>query len=407
MSNTLIQRSGAIGPALIILLALLTALEAAAIDMYLPAMPTIAVDFGVSQGRIQQTIAIFLAGLAIGQAVYGPLLDRFGRRAPLLAGIALFVAGTVMAALAPTVEWLLAARFVQALGAAAGLVTPRAIVADLCDLDESSRIFSLLMQVMMIAPILAPLLGGYLLGHGGWQFIFWTLAALGTAGLIWSMRAIPDSLPNEKRVPLHLGSMLRAYGRQMGNWCFIAYSLAGGFIFGSLFVYISGAAFVFTEHFGLSPAQFGYVFAGNSVALVTGGFASNRLLKQGMPAQRIMTLGFILHALAGLTLYMFVRGEGTTLVVYSGLLALAIGALGLIFGNLTALTMNHAGPQVGVASALMGTLQYLMSAVIGYVVSQWEAGPAQLPLAIAGCGGLALLLSLGASGTAASQRSTA
>ncbi|CAB3707499.1 Bicyclomycin resistance protein [Achromobacter deleyi] len=383
------HRAPLIGAGLILLLALLTALDAMAIDMYLPGMPAIAGDFGVSPGRIQQTLSIFLAGLAIGQALYGPLLDRYGRRLPLLAGVAVFVAGSVMAAVAPSVEWLLAARFVQALGAAAGLVTPRAIVADLCGVAESARIFSLLMQVMMIAPIAAPILGGYLLGHGGWRGVFWVLAGLGAAGLLWGWRALPDSLPVQRRAQLNGGAILRAYGRQLRHPAFMAYTLAGGFVLGSLFNYISASAFVFTGHFGLSATQFSYVFAGNSVALVLGGMVSNRLLGQGRGAGALTLAGIGVHALAGLALFGAVLAGQAPFAVYAGLLAVAVGALGLIFGNLTALTMSHAGKQAGVASALMGTLHYLMSAAIGYAVSLAPQGPGLLPVAIFACGVLA------------------
>lgn len=385
-------RPAPVGTAMVLLLALLTALDAMAIDMYLPGMPAIAADLGVSDGRIQQTLSVFLAGLAIGQGLYGPLLDRYGRRMPLLVGVAVFVAGSAMAALAPSVEWLLAARFLQALGASAGLVTPRAIVADLCSLSESARIFSLLMQVMMVAPILAPILGGYLLGYSGWRAIFWLMAALGVAGYLWGWRAIPDSLPPERRVPLDLGTTLRAYGVQFRQPAFMAYTLAGGFILGSLFTYISGSAFVFTGHFGLAPKTFSYVFAANSVALVLGGMLSNALLKRGVPAQRVMAGGIALHALAGLALFLAARSAAVGLPVYAGLLAVAVGALGLVFGNLTALTMHYAGKQAGVASALMGMLHYLVAAVIGYVVSLLGQGIAALPLAVAACGAAALLL---------------
>ncbi|MCL7713839.1 multidrug effflux MFS transporter [Stenotrophomonas mori] len=388
--------AASISAGLILLLALLTALDAMAIDMYLPAMPTIAGEFDAGAGRIQQTLSIFLAGLAIGQALYGPLLDRYGRRLPLLAGLVLFVLGSILAAMAGSIESLLAARLLQALGAAGGLVTPRAIVADRCSMSESSRIFSLLMQVMMIAPILAPLIGGYLLGHGGWRFIFWTLAGLGVLGLGWCLLSLPDSLPVERRVPISPGNVLRAYTRQMASPVFLAYTLAGGFILGSLFLYISGSAFVFTRYFTLTPAQFSYLFAANSVGLVLGGQLGNQLLKRGVRPQRTMFLGIALHGLAGLALFVAVATGTAGLWTYVALLALAIAALGLVFGNLTALTMASAGRQAGVASALMGTLHYLLSAVIGYVASLTAQGPALLPLAIALCALAAAMLCLSA-----------
>ncbi|HCA18067.1 MAG TPA: Bcr/CflA family drug resistance efflux transporter [Alcaligenes faecalis] len=385
-------RSSGLGWALILLLALLTALDAMAIDMYLPGMPAIAQELGASPGRIQQTLSIFLAGLAIGQGFYGPLLDRYGRRLPLLIGVVIFVVGSIFGALATSVEALLLARFIQALGAAAGLVAPRAIVSDLCDMKESARIFSLLMQVMMIAPIVAPLLGSYLLIHADWRAIFWMLAVLGAMGMVWGLKAIPDSLPVTQRVPLNPGHILRAYGRELSSKVFMAYTGSGGFALASLFVYISGSAFVFTQHFGLTPAVFSYVFAGNSISLVMGGFVSNYLLRVGMPTARVLVLGLVIHTLSALLLYVAVQIGVASLPLYATLVAIAVGSLGMVFGNVTALTMNVAGPQAGTAAALMGTFHYLISALVGYVVSLASPGPQTLPLAIGGCGLIALLL---------------
>lgn len=381
-----------IGLALVLLLALVTALDAMAIDMYLPGMPAMAMDLQVSEGRIQQTLSIFLAGLAVGQSVYGPLLDSFGRRTPLLIGVGIFVAGSALAALAPSIEWLMAARFLQALGAAAGLVTPRAIVADLCTVKESARIFSLLMQVMMIAPITAPLLGGFFLEHGSWRLIFWCLCGLGLAGFVWSLAVLPDSQPKAQRAPLNVGRIMSAYVRQMRRPVFMVYTLAGGFILGSLFTYISASAFIFTQHFTLSPIQFSYLFAANSIALVVGGLISNSLLKRGWSTRAIALAGMGLHALAGAGLFLLAQAGHATLEIYGSLLALAIGALGLVFGNLTALTMADAGKQAGIASALMGVMHYLMSAGVGYVVSFAAAGITSLPATIGVCGALALVL---------------
>ncbi|WP_051933076.1 multidrug effflux MFS transporter [Massilia sp. BSC265] len=379
---------------LILPLALVTALDAMAIDMYLPGMPAIAAGFSVSPGRVQQTLAVFLAGLAIGQAIYGPLLDRFGRRKPLLIGIGIFVLGSVVGALAPSVEWLLAARFIQALGAAAGLVAPRAIIADTCDLAASARVFSLLMQVMMVAPVLAPVLGGYLLGFGSWRLIFWMLAGLGLAGLVWAYMVIPDTLAVRERTPLSLRAVAKAYKKQMQERVYVAYVLAGGFVLGSLFLYISGSAFVLTGHFGMSPAQFSYVFAANSVALIFGGIVSDQLCRSGASPYRVMLGSLAIHITAAVVLSVFALGVSTDPFIYLALLALAVGALGGIFGNLTALTMNTVRQQAGIASALLGTLQYLISAIVGYGASLGSQGPAQLPFALALCGVMAALICL-------------
>lgn len=376
---------------LILLLSLFTAMDAMAIDMYLPSMPAIASDLGISAGRVQQTLSIFLIGLAVGQAVYGPLLERFGRRIPILVGVVVFVFGSVIAALSTSIEWLLAARFLQALGAAAGLVTPRAIVSDRCTLAESVPIFSLLMQIMMIAPILAPVIGGFLLEQGDWRLIFWVLAAIGVVGLVWGIITVPETLKPSQRRSLSISSVLHSYGQQLRLPIFMAYTLAGGFVLASLFLYISHSAFIFTQHFGLTPTLFSYLFAGNAISLVIGGQISTSLLKRGFAETRVTYIGLFLHLLSGVLLFAIVQLGLASLWSYATLIALAVGSLGLIFGNLTALTMYHSGKQAGVASALMGTLQYLIAALAGYVIAFFGQSPVVLPLAIAGCALLALL----------------
>ncbi|WP_422692686.1 multidrug effflux MFS transporter [Comamonas endophytica] len=390
------------GAPFLFLLAMITALDAMAIDMYLPAFPSVARELGASAGQIQQTLSIFLVGLALGQGLYGPLLDRFGRRWPLLIGLSIFVLGSLIAALAPTVEWLLAARFLQALGAAAGLVAPRAIVSDVCTVQESARVFSVLMQVMMIAPILAPVAGSWLLTHGGWRMVFWTLAVVGALGTAWSLRAIPETLARERRAPLHPGAIARAYAQQCRDAGFMAYTLAGGFILGALFVYISVSPFVLIEHFGMTPAHFSYFFAANAVGIVAAGQLSLWLTKR-WGEQRALLAGIALHALAGLALLAAVLCDAAPLPVYLALVGLSIWVLGLVFGNLTALTMAQAGAQAGVASALMGLLQYLMGAVVGALVTLAAPGLVPLPATIMVCGALAMLCCWGAA-TAVNRR---
>lgn len=294
---------------LVILLALITALDAMAIDLYLPAMPTIANDLNVTSNDIQLTLSVFLIGLAIGQGIYGPLLDRYGRRTPLLVGIGIFILGSFIATIAQNLEWLLIARLVQAVGAAAGLVTPRAIVDDACSLKESSTIFSLLMQIMMIAPILAPIIGGFLLGHIGWRSIFGFMTLLGGILLIWSYRSIPDTLPIDKRSPLSIKNSVRAYINQIRNVTYMGYMLSGGIILASLFVYISGSSFIFTTYFRfktgindlpLSDNIYSTLggISGYAIRIINSSFSSSfklklRVLYDIVPTQRCNSLNLI------------------------------------------------------------------------------------------------------------------
>jgi len=383
-----------IGIVLIVLLALLAALDSMAIDTYLPGMPAIATDFGVSAARVQQTLMVFLIGLALGQAIYGPLLDRFGRRIPLLGGMAIFTAGSALAATAPSVDWLMLARFIQALGAAAGLVAPRAIVTDLCDLRGSARVFSILMQVMTISPILAPVLGGIILEHGGWRATFWWLTALGAVGFLWCLRSIPDSRPAPYGVGSGLWNALGAYGGLVREPVFLARTLAGGFLLGAVFAYISGSSFVFIKVFGLTPSEFSYVFAGNSVGLIIGGQIADMMQRSGWRARRIMYIGLVGHAAAGIILCLCLWHMAASPWIFTGLLAFALTADGLVFGNLTALTMAVSGSRAGTASSLMGTVQYLVGAMIAAIPAAFPSSLVAIPLTIAMCAAAAIIACL-------------
>lgn len=375
------------------LLSLLTATDAMAIDTYLPAMPDMANDLAVSASQVQQTLPVFLVGLAIGQAVYGPVLDRYGRRLPLLYGMVIFSLGSAMAALAPDISWLMAARLLQALGAAAGLVAPRAIVADVCNLTQSARLFSILSQVMMVAPILAPVIGSHLLDWCGWRSIFWSMAILGVLGLIWCWHDIYETQPAENRSAHKLTEMMAAYTRLCRHRIFVLRTAAGGFFMGALFTYISCAPFIFTQHFSLSPVVFGYLFAGNALSFVAGGALSAALLRHGTSEHRVLYIGILLLGGAGCGLFLAQTLGYDRIWLTVMALAMSMAAQGLIFGTLTALTMAQAAKQAGTASALMGTAQYLLAALTGYVVSLAPAaGPVTLALALTGCATIGALL---------------
>ncbi len=353
---------------LIILLASLSALVAAAIDMYLPAFPTVATSLDITAGQVQQTLTVFLIGLGIGQGLYGPLLDRFGRKPPLLIGIGLFILGSLFAALTTSFEGLLVARFLQALGAAAGSVASRAVVTDTCDPQSSARIYSMLMQVMMIAPITAPMLGGLILLYGEWHLIFWVLALLGIICGVFTVRLLPETLPMERRVPLSMHSVIRNYAMQLSNPSFLFYTLATSCTLGCLFIYINNSPFVFIEMFALSPNQFSYIFAANAFVMIGISQINLRLLKL-YSVTRVLFIGLGGFIGIGIVLLSLVQFEWQALWSYSLLLGLGMAMLGLITGNLTALTMAHTQQHAGIASALMGLIQFLLAATIGFLAS--------------------------------------
>lgn len=383
-----------ISASLIMLMALLTALDSMAIDMYLPGMLDIAKDLNESSGKVQQTLAIFLAGLAIGQGIYGPILDRYGRRTPLLIGIIIFMIGSILSALATNIEWLLFARFIQAIGAAAGLVTPRAIISDQCNLNESAHIFSLLMQAMMLGPIVAPILGSIVLDLSHWRVIFWIIALIGFISLIWGWKQIPDSLAIHDRIPMNIKNIANTYSNQMKNRTFMCYALSSGFAMSGLFIYVSGSSFVYREFYELSSSHFSYLFASNSIGLVIFGWFSNRLLMKGISARNLLITGMLMLTLSALLLYFLTKLFVLPLIGYTILLAISIASLGFVLGNVTALTMYHGGKQAGAVSAVMGVLQYLLPALTGYVVSLFVQSASLLPLSIGLCGSIGLIFLL-------------
>lgn len=355
---------------LVVLLAVLSAFDAMAIDMYLPAFPAMRADLRISDAAVQASLAVFLAGLALGQIAYGPLLDRFGRRAPVLAGTLLFIAGSALAAGADGLGALLAGRLLQALGAAAGVVAPRAIITDTHDEAQSARLFSLMMQVFMVAPVVAPLLGAWLVQHGWWRGIFWLLSAFGLLSLLWCWRALPETLPRAQRQAQHPRLIVRGYARLLNNRPYLLNTLSGAFLLGSLFGYISGAPFVLIDGFGLSPQGFGAVFAGNAVALVVAGRINDGLLARVGPA-RLLGAALWLHVAAalGLLAVALLLPPPAAMLPFIAALALVVGSLGLTFGNSTALTMDCARDQVGYAAAMMGVLQYAVGALSGLALA--------------------------------------
>lgn len=381
---------------LIILLASLSALVAAAIDMYLPAFPIMATSLDITPGQVQQTLSVFLIGLGIGQGLYGPFLDRFGRKPPLLFGISLFTIGSLAAALTTSFEGLLIARFLQAVGAAAGSVASRAVVTDTCDPQSSARIYSMLMQVMMIAPITAPMLGSLILLYGEWHLIFWVLAFFGITSGFFTIRLLPETLPVERRVPLSMRNIVRNYAIQLSNPSFLFYTLATSCTLGCLFIYINNSPFIFIEMFNLSPNQFSYIFAANAVLMIGISQINLRLLKF-YSATQILFIGLAGFIVIGLMLLVLVNFNWQALWSYSILLGFGMAMLGLITGNLTAVTMAHTQQYAGIASALLGLIQFLLAAGIGFVASIIAAPSLYtLPIALLVLGLLAMgLCSIG------------
>lgn len=379
---------------LIVVLGALAAFAPVSIDMYLPAFPALERAFGVGMGAVQTTLAAFFLGFALGQAFFGPITDRFGRKPPLYVSLTIYAAASAGCALAPSIEALAGLRFLQAFAACAGAVISRAIVRDLFPPQEAVRVFSALMLVTGLAPILAPLAGGWLLSLAGWQAIFWTLSGFGALCLAAISFRLPESHPPEARRRLRLVPALQAYLRLLADRRFVGYALSGGFAMAGMFVYIAGSPFVFIELHGVPPQHYGWLFGTNAFGLVAAAQANGRLLRPGHSHSTLRRANFAQAAIGLVLVATAATGAGGLWGVALPLF-LYVASLGFTLPNATALAMAPHGANAGVASALLGTLQFGSGAVAASLLGALHAGTA-LPMAalIALCGLLALAVNL-------------
>jgi DHA1 family bicyclomycin/chloramphenicol resistance-like MFS transporter len=388
---------GAHGWGMLLMLGSLIAFAPLSIDMYLPGLPEIAREFAVSGGVAQYTLAAYFVGMAIGQLLYGPLADRFGRKPPLYFGMALYTVASLACVVAPNVEALIAWRFAQALGGCAGVVVPLAMVADRFDQQGSARALSRLMLVMGVAPILAPVLGSFVVAHWSWRAIFGLLAAGGFLALLAARFLLAESLPSDARHVAGVRAALGRYGALLVQRDFLGYALIGGFASAGMFAYIAGSSFVFIDLFGLSPQQYGAVFGANALGLIMASQVNHALLGQWRSAQllkaALMAMAVLGLAAVGMALGLPVKPEGVWPLL--GVLLPIFGFL-VTFGaaspntSATAMSLQRSGG--GSASAALGTLQFGFGAVAGAVVGALNDGsavPMTSVMAVCGLGALA------------------
>ncbi|KAF1048737.1 multidrug effflux MFS transporter [Xylophilus sp.] len=366
-----------------LLLGLLSAIGPFAIDRYLPALPSIGAGFGVGAGQVQLSLTAFFASFSVAQLVFGPAADRWGRRVPMLAGLAVFALGSVGCALASDIGALVAFRFVQGLGAAATAVVPRAVVRDLHTGHEAARLTALLMLVFSVSPILAPLAGSGLTSLAGWRSVFWAVLAAAVAGLAAVVRLLPETLPQAGQARGSLLDIARAYRQLLGDRHFMALSCIGGLGVASFFAYLANSSFVLISHYGLTPARYSLAFGLNAASFIgTSQFAAGAGRRFGLkPVVRRSAAGCALVMCAPLGLWILGLGS---LPLLMGMLFLGYGFLGFVIPLSAVLTMDDQGAAAGTAAALMGTLHLGLGAVaIGLVSPFADAGAQPMLAAIA------------------------
>jgi DHA1 family bicyclomycin/chloramphenicol resistance-like MFS transporter len=366
--------------------------------MYLPALPALTTDFGTGASEVQLTLSAFFFGLALGQAIIGPLSDAYGRRRPLLIGLAFYTLASLLCATSPSIWALVGFRFVQGFAGAAGIVVSRAIVRDLHTGVAAARFMSVLMLVGGLAPILAPIIGGQLLRFSPWQGIFLFLTVFGTLLLVVIGRGLGETLPPDRRQTEGLRGTLVTFRHLLTDRKFMGYALACGLSIAAVFSYIAGSSFVFQDVYGVSPQAFSFIFGGNAIGLLVMGQVNGRLVGRVEPI-KMLTIGLFAATFGGVTLLAVVasgdlaRGLGLFAIVPS--LFLVVASLGLIMPNATVLALAGSPKTAGSASALLGVLQFSLGAGVAPIVGM---GGSETALPMAALIAVLELLALGALG---------
>lgn len=369
-----------VGGILIVVLALLTAVAPLATDMYLPAFPVMASELGTSATGVQLTLTTFLLGLGIGQLFLGALSDATGRRRPILIGSLVCLLASVACALAPSVETLAVARFVQGLSGAAGVVLARAIISDKSRGPVAAKLQGILIIISVIAPVVAPLTGGVIVANIGWRPVFWILAALTLIMFLGALTYVTETLPEAARTRGNLTATLGGARAVLANRNYVGYLLTFCFAFAALFAYISASPFVIQNVMGMTTSAYTLIFSLNAlVILITSAVAS--ALAGRVAYRHMITIGLAVAVLATAGLLVAVL-NGVPTVPTLVLFACFQGSLGFVFSNATAMALEQAGPHAGTGSAFLGFLQFALAAAVSPLVGIMGEETA-MPMALA------------------------
>ncbi len=376
---------------LIITLGALTMLGPMAIDLYLPALPAIAKEMGEPLSRIQFTLSAYTMGFALGQLIYGPLSDRFGRQKIMLPGLIFYIVTNILAALCTTATQLIIVRVLQAMAGAAVMVTIPAMVRDLFPREESAKALSSILMVMTVAPLVAPLLGGQMLKFWGWEALFLFLAAIASLGLILALSRISETLPEEKRSKHSAGQLAKNYLEVITNREAMGCILCHSFFFGGMFAFISGSPFIYIELFGIKPEHYGLLFAINIIAMAIMNMVNLRLIGR-LQLFSILRIGSLIAAISSLLLLF---NAETSLGGLAGIMLpvmVYVACMGLTGPNSNALALAHFPRTAGTANALAGTLRFSIGGLASVAVGFLHDGSAMsMASVMAGCGILSVL----------------
>jgi len=375
---------------LVLILAVLSLIAPLAIDMYLPALPFIAASLGATDAQAQLTLPTYFAGFAIGQAFYGPIADRFGRKPPLYFGLAVYICASIGCALAPNIDTLIALRFLQAAGGCAGTVVARAMVRDLFSGADAIRVYSRVLLVFGVGPILAPMIGSGVLLWFGWREIFFLLTAIGILSMVLIFVRMPESLNPAHVKPLRLESIIVNYWRLFTHRNFVGYALTGGFMMAGTFAYIAALPFVIVNIYGHPSSYFSWVFGINAVGFIIASQINVRVQRTYSP-ERVLLTALLLQMVAAAVFVLDVLAGWGGLFGILVPLFIWIATMGFVIPNTTGLAMGPFAANAGAASAMLGVLQFVLAAVSSGLVAAAADGTA---LPMVGCMALFSLIAL-------------
>lgn len=356
MENTTTGRKASSRTFIILILGALMTVTPFAIDLYLPAFKQIAKDFDTTPARISFSITSYFIGFALGQLLYGPLLDRFGRKKPLYYGLAVFVIACVGCMLSTSIEMLVVCRFIQALGGCVAGVAALTMVRDFFPVEETAKIISLLILVLGLSPLIAPTLGGFITESMSWHWIFVFLIGIAILVLALVVVYLPTRYQPDRTISLKPAPMLATFVSILKNRQFITYALAGSFSFASLFIYIAGSPMIFMEIFEVSPKAYGGIFALLSVGFI-GSNQVNILLLRKYRSEDIFRIALAAQVITNIVFLVGVMNNWFGLASTIAMFFISLSCLGLIYPNASALALTPFTRNVGSASALIGFLQ--------------------------------------------------
>jgi MFS transporter, DHA1 family, multidrug resistance protein len=354
----------------ILILGLLSAIGPFSIDMYLPGFPSIAASLHTTVARVSLSLSSFFIGISAGQLLYGPLLDRFGRKRPLYIGLSIYLLASIGCIWVVTADSLIILRFIQALGGCVGMVASRAMVRDLFDVKDNARVFSLLMLVVAVSPIIAPTLGGYIAATLGWQYIFIVLAMMSIAVLFAVSFALPESRKPDPDFSLKPKPIVNSFLRVIKEPQFYTYALTGSVASAGLYAYIAGSPFVFMELFKVSEKQYGWIFAIIAIGLI-GASQLNSVLLKNFKSEEIIKVALLCQTITGLLLFTGTLFGWLELFSTIFFIFIFLGCQGFTFPNSSALSLAPFSKNAGSASALLGGIQMSIgactSACVGFL----------------------------------------